>query len=330
MKLLFLFFISFLLLGAINTNAQQYATQEIDAATFEKNIVRVGKTRFKKTHVLSFKSQGYLTTLAVDEGDSFSAKSVLASLETTELKALKNANYTELLQAKRDVKRVNALIKNGLSSQQALEMAKFAEDSARERYRISYYNLEKSEIVAPFNGVVLSRYTRVNELQSPGTPVLEVASTENNFIVEVAVTTDEIRFISRGQQVEVEVMGVQGIAGMVSKVPVKANSAANMYLVEVALTNFPSTLKPIADQLATVRIPLSTQQAVFAVPNSALIEMNNNGHAVVLVKHLDTLKRQAFVVVGLDKNFIYLQADDLSSNLSVITQGWQQFELSEL
>lgn len=330
MKLLSLFFIGFLLFDAINANAQQYTTQEVGATTFEKNIVRVGKTRFKKTHVLSFKSQGYLTTLAVDEGESFSAKTVLASLETTELKALKNANYTELLQAKRDVKRVEALIKNGLSSQQALEMAKFAEDSARERYRISYYNLEKSEIVAPFNGVVLSRFTRVNELQSPGTPVLEVASTENNFIVEVAVTTDEIRFITRGQPIEVEVMGFKGLAGMVTKVPVKANSAGNMYLIEVTLTNLPTTLKPIADQLASVRIPLSTQEAVFALPNSALIEMNNNGHAVVLVKQAGELQRQAFVVIGIDRDFIYLQADELSSNVTVVTQGWQQFELSGL
>lgn len=310
--------------------AQQFETKQIEAVSFERVISRAGKLEFKRTNKLSFKNSGYLTALNVDEGDFFNKGDLLASLETTELKAVKNARYVELLQAKREVGRIKKLIEANLASQQDLDLAETKVEVARETYRVAYYNLEKSEIRAPFNGVVLARFTSVDELQATGAYVLEVAAIEHNLIARVGVTFEEIGFIEVNQAASVTLNSNGNKDGVVSKVPAKANAAGNMYLVEITLTDVPVGHHVVADQLAYVNIPLSSDTLVYPVPNSALVSTDVNGNAGLILQSSDgKLTRENFPVVHIDSDFLYLEAAQLGHSLNVVTSGWQQFEFKE-
>jgi len=319
-----------LLLCAPFALAQNYELEQVAVSPFEKSVSRAGKVAFKRVLKLSFKSSGYLAKLTVDEGDYFSANQLLASLAIDELKAEKNSRYAQLLQAKREVNRIKQLIEKNLGSQQELDVAQTNLDTSREIYQISYYNLEKAEIYAPFDGVVLRRYAELAELQSPGKDVLEVAAIENNLVVKVSLTDSEIGFVKVGQKVQVQTNTLGVLEGVISKVPVMSNTDGQLFLVEVLLQGIKAGQGVVAGQIAQVTIPLNNSNFVYRVPVSALIEMDKTGAAILITRMSDgKLVKQAFDVLNIDNQYLYLRAQSQNDVLDIVVNGWQQIEIRE-
>lgn len=328
MKLLFTYII--LALFSSSAVAQTYELEQVGVIPFEKTIKRAGKVSFKRSISLSFKSPGYLKKLSVDEGDYFVANQLLATLNTEELIGEKNRLYIQLLQAKKEVNRVKQLIAENLSSHQALDVAQTHLDTVREAYQVAYYNLDKAEIHAPFEGVVLTRSTDLAEFQSPGKEVLEVAAVDKNLIVKVRLTDTEIAFVKQGQVVQVQLPNIGMVKGVVTKVPVKNSIEGHFFLIEVLLEEVKAGQGVFAGQLAQVVFSISTEHLVYAVPLNALVEVDKNGLAILVTKKAeDKFERQAFEVLNIESQFIYLRASNQDETLSVVTQGWQQLDVSE-
>ncbi|WP_206483064.1 efflux RND transporter periplasmic adaptor subunit [Thalassotalea sp. G2M2-11] len=311
-------------------SAQNYEIAQVSVSPYEKSFTRAGKVAFKRTANLSFKSSGYLDELSADEGDFFSSKQRLASLNTEELKALKNTRYIALLQAKKDRKRIQQLLAKKLTTEQALELAQTKVETQREAYQIAYYNLEKAEIYAPFNGVVLARHAELAEFQTPGKPILTVAAIDNNLVVKVSLTSREVVFVKQGQEVKVRLPNLGQVDGVISKVPVISNTAGQLYLIEVLLKSMSAGGGVVAGQLAQVEIDVASDKLVYKVPLSALIEIDELGNAILLTKVSDErFIHQSFTVLNMDNQFLYLNANSQNDTLDVVTTGWQQLKVSE-
>jgi len=331
MKNITALFIVFICVSGFNSSAQDYKSAAISVQPFEKIFQRSGKVDFKRTLTLSFKSSGYLKKLSVDEGDFFTKKQLLASLDTLELKMAKNAQYAELLQAKRDVKRMKRLVEEDLGSVFDLEKVQTQLETIRSAYKVSYYNLDKAEINAAFDGVVLTRFTELNELQNIGQSVLEVAALENNLVVKIGLTDSEINHVRLGQSVQVSLPGLNSVHGIITKIPVKTHEQGQLYQIEILLKDIKTGQGVVAGQLAQVSLSFSTEQYVYPVSISALIKMDNNGQAVLLVenKNNKSLSSQAFDVIDMDNDTLYLRAQQSDEPLHIITHGWQQLSVIE-
>lgn len=330
MKYLTSFFILISII-CVPSFAQTYEVERVSVVPFEKSLIRTGRIDFKRTLKLSFKSSGYLSKLSVDEGDFFQNKAILATLDTSELNAEKNSRYVQLLQAKREVNRIKKLLEQELSSQQALDVAQTQVETTREAYRIAYYNLEKAQVLAPFDGIVLKRFTELAEFQSPGKEIIEIARINNNLIVKVALTTDEISYVQLGQSVNVQLVGLGNISGEISKIPALANTDGQLYLIEVLISDAVAGQGIFAGQLAQVTIDFSTENLVYQVPISALVEIDSVGDAILMTKgDGEQLMKQAFSVLNIDSHYLYLRAKGDQQSLEIITSGWQQFLLNEL
>lgn len=323
---------AFCLLNSIfvsNLSAQQYDAESVSASPFMDVIQRTGKLDFKRTLSLSFKSGGYLTSLSVDEGDTFNRGDLLASLDTAELIATKNSTYAQLLQAKREVNRVRKLMAQNLSSDQELDRANTQVETTRAAYRVAFYNLEKSQVFAPFDGVVLERKTELGELQSPGVEVLKVASLQNNWVIKVALTGPEVAQVRLGQKVRVRLQHIGEVSGVVNRIPAIANTDGHLFTIDVLLPELELKRGIIAGQLADVTIDFTTDNVVYQVPISALMSINDQGQALVMVT--SALKEQpeqkAFEVFKMDNQFIYLLAENEQDILRIVTTGWQNISL---
>jgi membrane fusion protein, multidrug efflux system len=315
-----LLFISFCVVAAQNDQIAELTPQP-----YATNITRIGKLAFKHTVNLTFKSTGYVSKLKVDAGEVFKRGQVLASIETTELVEDKNSKFAQLIQAKRDVKRLTELLKRELSAQQALDDAKTRVEMARAAYQVAYYNLQKAQIIAPFDGIVLTRTAQVSELLGARQAVLTVAALQDNWIVRVALTEAELGQLELQQPVVVNTSHLGQLNGIVSKIPAFANTGNGLFTIEVTLVNFVYQPGVIAGQMATVEISASSEQQVYQVPSSALIGMNPFGKAIVLVQNEQRMFAQAtFDVVHLDEQYVYLAAKDNLSSIRLVLQGWQQ------
>ena len=321
-------FLMFTLSAAAQATINEgYQVLQINAEPYIKVIKRTGKVNFRHTVKLSFKTAGFLTDLTVDEGDVFKAKQLLAALDTTELKAEKGATYARLLQAKRNIKRIKALLAKRLSSQRELDDALTEIETTRSVYRIAVYNLEKAQMFAPFAGVVVQRNTILGELQTPGKAVLEVAALQHNLVVSVALTSEEIGFVQLKQKVQVHITGLGFIEGVISKIPARSNSQNHLFTIEILLPEATLTRPLVAGQLAQTLFYSQSHDYVYRLPLEALNAVNDQGDALVVLERNSKPIKEAFPIYKIDNDYLYLQANQSGSSIQVITQGWNKLTL---
>jgi len=312
---------------AQNVAGEGYQLTQISPEPYTQVIKRTGTINFSRVVNLSFKTAGFLTRLNVDEGDTFKGKQLLAALDTEELLADKNATYAKLLQAKRDVNRIKALLAKKLSSQRELDDALTAVDTTRAAYRVAFYNLEKAQIFAPFAGIVVARNTDLGELQSPGVSALRVASLTNNLIAKVALTSDEISLVHLNQEVKVSIDSRGLVNGRVSKIPAIADSRNHLFTIEIALPDALFIKPLIVGQLAKTLIYAQSQDYVYRLPIAALNAVNGQGEALILIERNNEPVQEAFKIYKIDNDFVYLAAHKNSTALDVITHGWNKLPL---
>jgi len=329
--LLTLFFVGIFLTTSIS--AQQIETKTIKAEPIVKKINRSGKLTFKRTVNLSFKTNGYLEELTVDEGDSFTKGQVLAKLDNFELVAEKNASYALLLQAKREVNRVKTLLNKNLSSQQALDDAKTLVETTRANHKVAEYNLSKAKLIAPFDGVVITRFTELGELQSPSQSALQLAALENNLVVRVALPAGEVALVKLKQKIAVNLAQFGLVTGTVSKIPVISDQQSHLFTIEIQLAELKAT-QVVVGQLAHISTEVITNKLSYRLPIAALNSVDNQGRALVMLQGVNdtdpnNFSQHAFKINRLSNDYIYLSAQEHSQPLTVITRGWQQLALTK-
>ncbi|HCM47611.1 MAG TPA: RND transporter [Colwellia sp.] len=315
----------------IPTFAQQLETKTIKAEPMVKKISRTGKLTFKRTLNLSFKTNGYLEKLNVDEGDSFIKGQLLAQLDNEELTAEKNASYARLLQAKREIKRVETLLSKKLSSQQVLDDAKTLIEITRANHKIAEYNLLKSRLIAPFDGVVLTRFTELGELQNPNKSVLKIAAKENNLVVRVALTTEELNLVKLQQKMDVNLALFGLVNGSVSKIPAISDEQSHLFTIEILLDNL-NMNQVVVGQLVHVLTDVITDKLAYRLPLKALNSIDRQGRALIMVlnsdsKEVKSYSQQAFSIKQLSNEYIYLSAESNILPLTFVTRGWQHLAL---
>ncbi|WP_343817361.1 efflux RND transporter periplasmic adaptor subunit [Colwellia asteriadis] len=312
------------------SHAQSYKVNAIKAEPFIYEINRTGKLAFKRTLNLSFKTSGFLEELNVDEGDRFSAGQILAELDAFELIAEKNSTYASLLQAKQNVQRTELLLAKKLSSQQALDNAKTAVETTRARYKVAQYNLTKAQLIAPFNGVVLRRFTELGELQNPSQTALQLAALTDNLVARVTVTTNEIGMVTLNQKVNVNLTPYGKVTGFISKIPVIADQSSQLFTLEVLLPDIDAT-KVAVGQFVDVMINTKSEYYTYRLPIAALNSIDDEGNALITLINNDNQNEsspnhytQAFKIIKLSNDYIYLAAQAGSLPLFVVTNGWQK------
>jgi len=307
---------------------ESYQVSKVNVEPFIQVIKRTGKVNFRHTVNLSFKTTGFLNELTVDEGDTFEAKQLLAALDTAELKADKGATYARLLQAKRNIKRIKALLTKKLSSQRELDDALTEMETTRSAYRVAVYNLDKAQMFAPFSGVVVQRNTILGELQSPGKAAIEVAALQHNLVVSVALTSEEIGFVKLKQKVQVHITGLGFIEGVISKIPARSNSQNHLFTIEVLLPETTLIRPLVVGQLAQIILYAQSHDYVYRLPLGALNAVNDQGDAIVVLESNGKPIEEIYPVYKIDNKYIYLKAKQSDSPITVITQGWNKLTLT--
>ncbi len=310
--------------------AADFSVIEITAEPLIETLSRTGKVKFKRTLDLSFKSNGYLEKLKVDEGDYFVKGQLLAQLDETELIAEKNSSYARLLQAKREVERIKTLINNKLSSQQALDDAQTLVQIRRANFELAEYKLAKTKIIAPYDGVVVNRYASLGELQTPNKNTIKIAALVNNVVVNIGVTADEIHYIDLQQQAIVNLGRFGEASAFVSKIPARADPMSHLFNVEFLLSDV--TLDDISiGGLAEVTAQITTKILVYKLPLKALNGVNKSGKAIVMIFNKDTttsvpVTHKFFDIEKVSNQFVFLSAEQGATPLRVIDEGWQKLQ----
>ena len=162
--------------------------------------------------------------LPVEEGDVVEEGQLLVQLDDTEYRAAVNQAKAQLASAKASLeqarlvfKRQKELFEKKLSSEEQYDMAKTELDLAKARYQQAVagldqaeYNLSKTTMTSPIDGVVTSLNAEVGEIvmigtmNNPGTVIMTI-SDMSEIETEVEVDETDIAGVKIGQEAEIEI-----------------------------------------------------------------------------------------------------------------------------
>lgn len=231
-----------------------------------------------------------VTAVLKDNGDTVRKGDLLVRLDDTSIRdALMSAQEAERAgrqayeQAERQLQRLTTLRASGMASAQQLEDAEVRRNttqsdyaSARARTVQARQQLQRTEVRAPFDGIVAERKLSVGDTAQVGKELLKVMD-PRTLRLEGLVSSDAIQSVQRGQAVSFRVngFGQREFAGSVRLVSPAANPTTRQ--VEV-LVDVEGALPRMAGLYAQGRIATASGTALTLSP-SALVRVGENAWA---------------------------------------------------
>ena len=244
--------------------------------------------------VLAGEISGLVTELKVREGDRVTTGQPLVMLRTTPLELNLQAAQARLkeAQARRklaetSLERYRGLIEGNAISRHQLDEARYELDAWQGRIETLRaeiagirFDIERSTIRAPFNGVVVSRHTEVGQWSEVGEMLLEVLSTDTQ---EVHVDVPEKYFNDLNEGVDVDVIfdSVPGrvFATYIRALIPRADARARTFPVKLRLRQPSERIG--AGMLAKAVFPLGDSIPGTLVPKDAIVQFGE--HTVVFL-----------------------------------------------
>lgn len=226
-----------------------------------------------------------------DNGEAVRAGDLLIRLDDTTLRdglasaeeALRAATQG-FAQAERTVARLKTLQAQGMTSTQALEDAEVRRNAAqselaaaRARVVSARQQLQRTEVRAPFAGVVSERKASAGDTAQVGKELLKVID-PRSMRLEGLVSADRLGALKLGQAVSFRINGFGDapFEGRIERIDAAVNAATRQVGVMVAFAD-PAAAPRVAGLFAEGRIDSGTVQAL-TLPESALVRAGDQAH----------------------------------------------------
>ena len=227
---------------------------------------------------ISAEVSGRLKSVA-DVGDKVQQGGVLARVDDVFFKAdldeakaevaREEANLTFL---RREVERLQRLAKQNNTAQTQLELTLSQRDASRNqlaaakvRMSVAREHLERTEMRAPFAGVVAQRTRRAGEWVSSGDEVLQLVDS-SRLEIEATAPVTLMPFLVVDQLLQLDGRGQKGVARLRAVVPV-AESKSRLLRLRLDIVEG----EWLAGQPIRVALPMALPQEVLTVPRDALV-----------------------------------------------------------
>jgi len=166
---------------SIQINAEPLSLEILEVSMFDSYKVTKqlpGKLYAVQQSKVAFQIGGKIQTISVDIGDKVEKGSVLAELDNREILANLNQADAKYKLAEQLLERFKDLKAQGHISIQELDKAESDFVVAKSQQDFYQVKLEQTKILAPFNGLIQSRYLDEGTVINPGLPILEILDSE--------------------------------------------------------------------------------------------------------------------------------------------------------
>jgi membrane fusion protein, multidrug efflux system len=245
-------------------------TQE--AKPVEQFIVAQGQAEPNRTVTIRAETKGQISEILADEGASVAAGDVIVRLEANDRKAMLLRAEARVREQQSAYEASESLGKKGYQTQRQADQIFSSLQTAKAELEEARIELERIEIKAPFEGVVLSSpmelgaYVDVNG---------EVATIVDNdpLVVSIRIPQQDVSALKLGQPANVTFATGQQRDGKIRYIAARADEDTRTFRVEVELPNpngeIPSGIS------AEAKVPTGTVMAHFVSP--AALSLNDEG-----------------------------------------------------
>ena len=283
---------------------QEVAFPSTFSGTFEPNL----ETK------LSAELQGKINAVFVDVGDFVQKGQPLIQLDNSLLKLQLEGIEVQIEGLELDVKRYTILTKADAIQGVQLEKTLLALKAAKIQKATLAEQIQKTNIKAPFSGVVTAKLTEQGAFAAPGIPLLQITDIAVlKFTINIPETDLALFQIGKSYTITPDVMQNELINGKMYMVGSKAN-AGNSYAIQFKINNTDLRLK--AGMFGKVIVKNNRSAKGIVIPSSAIIGSAANAQ-VYVVKNGKAIKQDVLIQSTL-QNQVLLASGIVAGDVIVV------------
>ncbi|MDX1566267.1 MAG: efflux RND transporter periplasmic adaptor subunit [Longimicrobiales bacterium] len=216
---------------------------------------------------LATRISGRIERVAVDVGRRVSRGDLLVALDDSDVQARIEAASAGVRLARRTWERIEALASDGAASEQELDEARTRLEAAEADLRTARAQVDYTDLVAPFDGVVTTRSADPGDLAAPGHPLVTLVGTGGLKVV-ADLPAGLIGAVDEGDSVRVVEPGTgKEITVPIRRIVPAISASARRFRIQAELPEE-------ADLLPGAFVRLATEQSGEAtrwIPEDALV-----------------------------------------------------------
>ncbi len=249
---------------APNVRTAPVAQQEMSLAFTAQGTVQAAQIL-----ELIAETDGKVTAVHFATGAKVVAGQLLAELDTDLKRAAHELNELNHRKAKRDVERLEVLVRENNAASIELENARLQLETVENQLKVSQKQLSLARVVAPIAGVVIEKKLGRGSVLQPGSPVATLAEVAT-LVVRVYLPDREVVRVAPGDRVSLRagVYPVRTYVGTVRAIIPQA-SQAKTFPVEIVLEN-PAQAPLLPGLTVEATFGQNERQTVLTVPRTAL------------------------------------------------------------
>ena len=260
---------------------------------------------------------GLIKQLRVEEGERVEMGDTLLRIEDKQLRIATEEAQANYHYQQTGFKRTEAMFERNLISDQEFETTKYNFEQSRLRLERARLELEYAEVIAPFSGVITSRYVQVGARVGPSSKLYDLIKLDD-LIARVFAPGQYLTTVGSGQQALItsDFLPDKQFHGWVKRISPVVDPRSGTFKVTVGLHDRWQYLRP--GLFVNVRIVTATHTDAVLIPKQAIV-YDGGDRFVFAVK--DTSAARIKLQPGFeDADFIEALAD-IDSGTPIIVVG---------
>ncbi len=245
-------------------------TTEVKVANSEQTLSAIGSLHSDESVVVASEIAGRITRIGFDEGTTVKAGKLLVQLDDSVLQAELDRAMAGRNLSEANYKRAEALLLDRAVSERERDEAYAQWQLDEANVRLTQAQLDKTRILAPFNGNLGLRLVSVGDYVQPGQPLVNLEAI-HKLKAEFDIPERSISEVKVGQTINLTSDAYPGrdFSGTVYAIDPQVDEASRSLRVRALLDNSDRALLP--GQFVKIDLSVATTENALFIPEQALI-----------------------------------------------------------
>jgi membrane fusion protein (multidrug efflux system) len=289
----------------------------VKIGSVQRQIGAVGSLRSDESVILRPEIAGRVSEILFDEGQKVTRGMPLVRLDSAIARAQLDQQKASLILSKVNYERAQELMQKGAGSQRSHDeaLAKLRADEAS--LALAQATLDKSTLVAPFDGILGLRKISIGDYVNPGQDLVNIESI-NTLKVDFRVSEVHAIHLKAGQTIRVTLDAIPGASyeGKVYAIDPAHDPNGRAVILRARMPNKDGQLR--SGMFARVDLLIEALDKRILVPETALVPM---GQDLFVFRLLENKARLTKVKIGQRRAGVVEVVEGLEPEAIVVVEG---------
>lgn len=287
---------------------------------FADEIEALGTLKANENVNLTSSVTERITAIYFDSGARVNQGDVLIEMDAAQEKALLEEAKSVLAEAQKQVERLTPLVKQGATSESAMDTAQLNLQTAKARVAAIESQISERIVTAPFDGKLGLRNVSVGSMAQPGTLITTL---DDDTVMKLDFSIPEVYLPALREGGKVTALARafpdEIFEGVVASIDSRVDPVTRAISVRAVVDNADHTLRP--GMLMRIKLQKNPRQAL-VVPEETLVPRGDRNFVFVLNEQGDkTVAVMQPVTLGARRNGDVEITDGLKAGDKVVTHG---------